>query len=288
VGYEWLRQESTNGAVPVRNERHVVGSSQSFDLEESFADPATVILTGQTGAIVYQPGFDYRLMPSGDRISVIVLPQGRIAIGDTLLVDYEFRPRPTAGSQGIIARYGADVAIRWFRAYFRRDLRDLDDESSRQLLLGRDFVTVGVGLRHRMGRVVADLAGEYRIQEYNGTRISVYTANGVLSAVTGPGLSTSVSGMVSRERGTIEPLDYARSDLLISWVPNAALRLGANGGIWWWRRGALEDELFAGGGLSADLNVGLLTLGVRYQRRWWQADPTRKTDRLLVRLSRDF
>ena len=77
----------------VIDEPHVLsGTSPSF-LERSNADPSSIVVTDQTGTVVYQESFDYVVVLVGTSAGIARTLLGNIPDGDQVLVDYEFIPR---------------------------------------------------------------------------------------------------------------------------------------------------------------------------------------------------
>ncbi|MDH3289613.1 MAG: hypothetical protein OEO20_04960 [Gemmatimonadota bacterium] len=288
VGYESVRQTATDGSVPVINELHVIDASGRFTLAERFADPSTVTVTDAAETIVYQPDLDYRLVEGGPLLEVLVLPQGRIAAGDTVLVDYLFRISPDARSEGAVVSYGAGVEVRGFRVYFRHDIRDLDEKGPFFLGLAQNFITAGVGYTASLGVVQADVRGEYQRQRYDGLEASTYLVNASLAADVHRAFRATVSASGYQKRGALLPYDNVQGHVSLVWTPIGALRLGARAALWWWEEGDVRSESFNGIGLDADVRLRLLTLRVAYDRGWWDDGRDRTTDRLVVRFTRDF
>jgi len=288
AGYQSVRQTATDGSVPVVNELHVVDASARFTLSERFPDPLSVVVTDVAQTVVYQPDLDYRVIDGGPLLEVVVLPQGRIVAGDTLLVDYEFRIAPDARSDGAVLSYGVAFEVRGFRAYVRRDVRDLDETGTFDLGLSQDFVTVGAGYAGTVGILQTDLRGEYQRQQFDGLEATTYLVSASVGADVHRAFRATAAATAFQKRGGVAPYDNLQGNLSLVWVPTGAIRLGARGSVWWWDEGDVRSESFTGVGLDADVRLRLMTLRVAYDRGWWDTGTTRNTDRLIVRLTRDF
>ncbi|MDH3519175.1 MAG: hypothetical protein OEM49_01865 [Myxococcales bacterium] len=89
----------------VSDESHSVDPSFEFELSNANVDPASVVVTDDAGVVVYVEGLDYRLREQGSATVVEILLTGSIALGQVLLVDYQFDP----GSRNDILTTGFDV-----------------------------------------------------------------------------------------------------------------------------------------------------------------------------------
>jgi hypothetical protein len=78
-------------------------TAEVLDESHTFRDPArvrltgeniatsSIFITGEDGFTVFQNGIDYVIRRLGDAVEIERVPTGRIADGDTILVDYTFR-----------------------------------------------------------------------------------------------------------------------------------------------------------------------------------------------------
>jgi hypothetical protein len=72
-------------------ESHVLVDALPITLNRRYPDPATVVVTDQSGLVVYVEGLDYAVSALGSLVEVVRIPTGSIADGEAVLVDYEYR-----------------------------------------------------------------------------------------------------------------------------------------------------------------------------------------------------
>ena len=88
--FYWQRQERTSEAVASRiiNEEHLLADGQLELLKKANVDPASVSVKDITGTIIYQPNFDYILIPRNGYLEIQRIPGGQIPNNSTVHVDY--------------------------------------------------------------------------------------------------------------------------------------------------------------------------------------------------------
>ena len=85
------RNENRNGKsldLQVNNEEHILNDSQVILLRNPGIRINTVVVTDETGLIIYEENFDYILILRGEFIEIQRLPGGQIQDGSIILVDY--------------------------------------------------------------------------------------------------------------------------------------------------------------------------------------------------------
>lgn len=175
LGGGWDRQENEAR----RQLEHVL------DQPETFSDPAPAIVTGNgivpasvritdaTGLIVYQPGLDYNLRGFPDRLEIDRVIGGRIANGQTVLVDYSLLPQPgntsTTTNFFIGGRYDIEEGpLKGLSLYtrYRRQDQTIDTSSTALITLTPDSYDDFVyGAEYRIWHLTATAEQEY----YNAT-----------------------------------------------------------------------------------------------------------------------
>jgi hypothetical protein len=291
VGYEWQRLEPTaDGTIRVFNESHVIDASGRFALFEPFADTTSVVLTNADETLLYDRDVDYRVAATGDLVEILVLPQGRIVTGDSVLVDYAYRLTPDTRAQGLIASYGADLTIAGFTAYARREQRELDGaDAAPALLPSYDNVTAGASLRQGFGPVILDGGGEYQRRELDGVPFEFWLGRAGITFVLPAGLRVHGAGRRSVNTGGAGTrYEISMGEAGLEWMPVAALRLRGRAATWWWDEASGRQERFVGGGAEATLRVGLLQLGALVDHGVWTEGFERTTTRAAFHLSRRF
>jgi len=291
VGYEWQRLEPTaDGTIRVVNEPHVIDPTGRFLLMEPFADTGSILVTSADETLLFEPDVDYRAVATGDIVEILVLPQGRIAVGDTVLVDYAYRLTPETRAQGIIASYGADLTIAGFTAYARREQRELDGaETAPAFLPTYDNLTVGATLRQGFGPVILDGGGEYQRRTLDGVPFEFWTARAGITFVLPAGVRVHGSGRRSvNEGGLAGRYELSMGEAGLEWIPVPVLRVRGRATTWWWDEASGRQERFVGGGADVELRVGLLRLGALVDRGVWTEGFERATTRVAAHLSRRF
>lgn len=84
-------QQRTSGDVgwrTVRDEALVLDDVRPVYLRQRNAVPASIIVHDLSRQRLFVPGLDFQVIPVADRIQVVRLPTGRIALGDVVYVDY--------------------------------------------------------------------------------------------------------------------------------------------------------------------------------------------------------
>jgi hypothetical protein len=291
VGYEWQRLEPTaDGTIRVVNEAHVVDATGRFSLFEPFADTSTIAVTSADETLLFERDVDYRAVATGDVVEIVLLPQGRIAVGDTVLVDYAYRLTPETRAQGLIASYGADLTVAGFTAYARREQRELEGaEAAPAFLPSYDNLTVGASLRQGFGPVILDGGGEFQRRELDGVPFEFWLARAGVTFVLPAGLRLHGAGRRSvNEGGPAGRYELSMGEAGLEWMPVSALRIRGRAATWWWNETSGRRERFVGGGADVELRVGLMRLGALVDRGVWTEGFERATTRVAAHLSRRF
>lgn len=291
LGYEWRRQDPTDDAwAQAVNEVHVVDASGSFLLDNPFADPTSVVVTSADETVVYLDGLDYQQVEAGSLLEILILPSGRIQVGDTLLVDYRYRLVPLARTDGIVADYSIALRIAWVTVYHRRALRDSPDgEGPTLTLLNFDDMTTGFRLGRTTGLGFLELQGEHRRLQTDAFTVNRYSVRGALRFELRSNLRTAVgaSGVVSRGGAAETELISANSSL--DWMPTRTLQLHASLTAWRWDEDdGQRQERLLGGRLGADWRIGRLALQLRYDRGRRENGVEYSEDRVTFRAVRTF
>jgi len=291
VGYEWHEQEPTAaGFATVVGERHVLGTSRRFQLDQAFADAASVNVSSADGTQFFQDLFDYRLVETGPFVEIIALPGGRLAAGDTVLVDYRYRIVPGAAANSWVSDYGIEARAGGLRLYAQRSVQDATRDLEAGLLptlRNYDDVTTGASLGLPTGAGTLDLQVEHRRRRADTFDFRNTNFRGGFSFPLGPGLRARVGGGASLRRGGAAPFDLVEGESSLDWGVSRTLRLRSSFAVWRWTEDG-RKERFVGGGLGGDWLAGLLRLQVRYDRLAWRDGFDRSENRLVVRAVRTF
>ncbi|MEI7982768.1 MAG: hypothetical protein WCI71_14040 [Bacteroidota bacterium] len=88
--YNWQRQKHTGDQVPlpVTREEHILTDGQMVLLKYPDADITSVVVKDVTGTIIYQPNYDYILIPRSVYLEIQRMPGGQIPNKGSVYVDY--------------------------------------------------------------------------------------------------------------------------------------------------------------------------------------------------------
>ncbi len=291
LGYEWRRQDPTDDAwAQAVSEPHVVDVSGSFLLDNPFADPASVVVTSADATVVFLDGLDYQQVEAGSLIEILVLPSGRIQVGDTLLVNYRYRIVPLARTDGVVADYSVSLRVAWVTVFHRRALRDSPDgEGPTLTLVNFDDMTTGFRLGRTAGPGFFELQGEHRRLHTDAFTINRYSVRGAVRIALRPNLRTAVGASAMVSRGGAAKTELRSLNSSVDWTPTRTLQLHASVTAWRWDEDdGQRQERLLGGSLGADWRVGRLMTQLRYDRGRRQNGLDYTEDRLTFRAVRAF
>ncbi len=304
VAVERVRQQpGPDGRVPVVNERHVIDATTRFRLDNPNVDRSSVVVANAGETQIYQESLDYGLSDLGPFLEVVILPGGRIAVGDTVLVDYAFLVVPASRVGALAASYDASVQLAGVELYHRRVRRQqqgatLEVATGSSAGIGsvvdlgdRDERTTGVRLRRETPVGIVDIGGE-RTQlasgefEFTSTRIQsglTVAARPGLRAMLRAAWSATEDGGIRSELGSVGSS--------AEWTPGRALQVRGELAAWWWREYGGQRGLrqrFLGGGADVAWRVRLISVEARYDRDVWKETFARIQNRVSLRVARSF
>ena len=291
VGNAWLERETTrNGRVDVVAERHVIDASRRFVLDNPFVEPGSVTIGNVTGALLYEPGFDYTLVDSGSLTEVLVLPAGRLVVGDTVLVDYTFEAIPSGSDRFRTFTFGGTfrlpaVAI----SHHRIVRRDGNGQPGVGVTLAHSDeirTRLEVNLRTRLGRV--DVSAQRLLTRRDPFQATHYFFQGGLSFAVRPNVHGDLHLKGTVRRDDTRPYETMSGDAGLRWVPSPWLQLDARLGAWALYRREETDQKSLIGGLTAVSSWRRLTLRLRYDHLAFSEVTQRTEDRLAVDVARRF
>jgi hypothetical protein len=238
------QQPMGNGWVAVAGERHILDVQGGFFLDRAAVDLTSVRVLSPDRTLVYQSALDYQLAESGPFVEVVVLPTGRIQVGDTLLVDYRHQLVPQAGKEQLVATLDVHISTGPFLAYSRSRLTGrlgVDEPSPLPVPTGnavaslRDLDEIAFGLRFRsrlpLGR--ADAGIERSVRRAETFRIETLELRANWSFNLGSDVLGSVQGAAARTEGTDGPSRTLSGNASIVWWAHRSLSLRATLGSWW-------------------------------------------------------
>ncbi len=281
-----------DGWVDVIGERHVVAADGTFLLDNPSVDLGSLRVESAARAIRYQGGLDYETVQSGSFAQVVILPGSRIAIGDTVAVDYRYRLAVFGARDQLAAVGRAGAKAGPVEAFFRMQRTE---QLGRQpggvaggfYLFDLDETEYGLQLggRTRFGQAHLEVSRLWR--ESPGLVFTSTRVNSSLTTRMAPGLSGGVSGAASWSG---KPGDLARTLSLsgvLAWGPTRWVSVRALGGAWR-LGGAGLDQTQVSGSVAGTLQVARVNLEIAYQGRVWETPQRVVEDRLTVSLARSF
>ena len=292
------QQPMDDGWLVIVGERHIVEPRGSFFLDRASVDLSSVQVMRLDRTFVYQPELDYELVETGPFAEVVVLPTGRITVGDSLLVDYRHRLLPQASRDQLVGTLDLNVSAGPFLAYHHLRLTGqlgVYEEAPFAVPTGaavaslRDLDEVAVGIRYRgrtpIGRADAGIERSTRTAET--FRIETLEFRAALSFNVRSNVMGSLRAAAARTNGTDGPASTLSGNVSVVWWVIRSLTL--QGALGSWRRNAQGLEaFFLGGGLVAEWRPGKLHAVLRYDRALWDEVSPRLDDRMSVMLVREF
>jgi hypothetical protein len=287
VGHEWLEQGSENGLIEVVDEPHAIGQAGRFRLNESFAEPATVMVRRQDGLLL-EPDIDYRVVEVGPFLEIVLLPGGRVQVGDTVLVDYEFRLIPTASGRTLTWGYNLNLGMGPLRLYHDRSVRDDLDEAPEVVLpalrdLDQRLYGATLELPFSFGSLSA--RAEYRASESSTYSNRSKVVGGALRVDPTRRLTVSIRSELSAQRSADYSLDILRTDAILEWSALRGLDVRAGVRHWNWDEPDRNNS-FLGGEVAVTARLRQLTLEAGFDRLKWTNGSDRTESRVYVSLVR--
>jgi hypothetical protein len=299
TGYEWHAQQvSEEGTGTVVDERHVVSPSGSFFLREPFPEQQSVVLKSEDATLTFEPGLDYRLVPTGALVEVVTLPGGRMEPGTVVLADYEFRLLPGGSANAWIYDYDVTLTAGPVSLYHRRRQQtELGDAPPTPIASLREYDDMTVGIRASGGSPVGTLSltAQYDDRSARTFDFSGFQVRGSWGFLLGPRLRGAISGGWSnRVNGTEYRIWEGESRL--EWTIVPGLRLVGRLAAYDWvdiensdlSSPADREERFVGGGIGAEWRLHKFVVGARYDHNVWTLGFERMEDRVYVRIAREF
>ncbi len=289
--YEWHdRETSAAGTVPVADERHVIDVSGRFTLNEWYVDESTVLVTSVDQVTLYEEGLDYRVVASEPITEILTLPGGRLALGDTVSVDYRYQVLPDAQANATVLDYNLRLQRGALSVYHRRSVQDpLDGAELESILLvrGFDIMAAGIGYSPRLGRGSLSLLAEYRRNQARTYDFSNYALRAMVNLMLRPDVRWLFGGRTDFRRGGSTDFDLYEAESSVYWQLMPRLQAMAGLALWHWTQDG-RRERFMGGSLGADWRAGMLIMRLRYDGGRWRDGYDRTESRLYLVAAREF
>lgn len=292
--YRWNDQRTGKGLYAQSvQEPHRPGAAGLFTLDNPFADPASVVITSQSGDELYEEGLDYRVVLNGPFVEIHVLPGGRIGGDDVLLVDYRYEVVPRTSGRGMILGYDLSLAIGPLvleaRRNRQRDLGELAElpPGTARFLGDEDRSDLRATLNQSVGRFVATVSvqeGRYSSQVLES---HMRSAEGRLSAVVASSITLTSSASYQRLTSTEAEYRTRKAEESVRWQLNPLVRLTGSASYWEWDVNDRGERRMAWGGIL-DVGRRLRTLRLRYDYGNWRREIGFSEHRVSVALRQRF
>lgn len=199
IRYSGGKQHENNAVadneLDVLQERHEGRLGVPFTLAEPHVVPGSIVVSDETGSLVFQPGVDYLVEFIGNIVEISTTPEGRIDDGQILLIDYRVLTAPFTRSVdtrrvfGFSVDYGP-IAVSYRTSSIGHDLLEGDDGGLFAPASNRAY-----GLRTRFNgaryRVVA--SADYTIEDSSAIVASRMSLNQFFGYQFGSGATLSVN-----------------------------------------------------------------------------------------------
>jgi hypothetical protein len=292
LGYDWLdREASGERFITVVNERHIVDASRQFPLDNELVDPASVRVNSADGTMVFEPDFDYRLFESAQRLDVLIIPGSRIAVGDTLLIDYRYEARPSGsgGFRSITLR----ALIRWgalalSHTQVERAEGNDSNLSNAFVLANSSESRTSLILRLSTPWGPAEIAGERsrtltKVIDATNYRLRGNASLRVTEEVTG-----SLGLNVTAHRTDSRPFNVYSANTGLSWRPLPGLHFSSHLRFWTVQQHGRVDQESISGGVSGEWRIYRVSLRARYDHLSFSEVRQRTENRLALEAVRRF
>ncbi len=156
VSYEDKKHDSINTTLNIINEAlTLTDGTVSFLNELTGVDVSTIVVSNQTGQVIYTRGTDYQVIEyPTQRVEIRRVVGGNINSGDTVLVDYTVTKNPSFRFSSLVNNWRSqlgffDDKVRIY--YQKRQQRYFNEESDQSLILETtDDSVVGLEMRNDM------------------------------------------------------------------------------------------------------------------------------------------
>jgi hypothetical protein len=300
VEYNRFRFEPPTNAgwLSVVDEPHVVDAAGRFTLLNTDVDATSVRVRRSDGTLVYQPGFDYRLLEDPPLTDVFVIPTGRIASGDTLLVDYRHRVLSDARTSNVVGSYSLTAAVGGLELFIHGTQTAV--QASRSSDGGRspsvggrfqfedlDETVFGFRLRRALWRAQFDFGFRWSDRRRDAYAQQGTELQGSVTIVPLGNLTLGIGGTGFWGNSTNGYFRSVTGGSTVRWMPYRTLLLHAQMTLWDRFVGG-EGSTFVGGGVGASWQPGLLEVQVQFSHDRWRDGTNQTIDRLAVYIARRF
>lgn len=198
LAYDTEDVEGDDGRRIILDEAHTFRDPIAVTLRNRNVIPASVVVTDTGNRRIYQPGLDYTVVALGNVTRINRMWTGRIADGDSVLVDYQFRI-PAHGRLDTV-RVDFSLEQRFSNGltpYYRVSYRNQEDDVSTGFARREDRTN-----HHRLGCKYETkrytLGAEFEIFDDSVDPYDAFHANGLLHVLDSPDHTLDASTRLSR------------------------------------------------------------------------------------------
>ncbi len=177
IDYELRKRNENRNSLPspsrIINEAATLFDGQTILLENPYADPASVLVTDETGLIPYQENLDYVLITRGDFLEIQRLPGGQIPDGTKILIDYTVTMQTSYQYDILSNAFGARLTVfnQLAELYFRSYEQDIENPEGSDLAVLKTVSERVFGTRLSKGPI----SGGVEIDDYNSNIVPYHS-----------------------------------------------------------------------------------------------------------------
>ncbi|MEE9231502.1 MAG: hypothetical protein V3U86_12435, partial [Acidobacteriota bacterium] len=134
--YELRDAQMEEEEVLVFQESHKAELGVPFLLDRPRVVPGSLVVIDQARSTIFQEGLDYVVRIIGELVEIDIVPSGRIADQQQLLVDYQVLTSPSREFSTMATRFSIGADYAWIHPYYAYDQVDQD------LIAGMDDATL--------------------------------------------------------------------------------------------------------------------------------------------------
>ena len=198
LAYDTEQVRGDNGLRVILDESHTFRDPVAITLRNRNVAPAAIVVTDTSNRRVYRSGVDYIVYRQGNAMRISRIRNGRIADGDTILVDYQYAT-PADGQLDTV-RVDFSIEQRFsngFTPYYRWSYRNQEDDSSFGFARRADLTD-----HHRIGVTYEKkrytLGAEYEIFDDTIEPYDAFHLNGLVHFIQVADHTMDVSARFSR------------------------------------------------------------------------------------------
>jgi hypothetical protein len=295
VAFVGVRSEvGGDGLAEIVGEEQVVGLDGSFLLENPGVDPASIRVSSVDRGLLYQVGLDFDVLASGPFTLIALTPASRIAVGDTVSVDYAYALPPLAPSDQLAASAEAHLLAGPVDAFVRLrrtvPLSDVPEGSIGNFYLSDlNETELGIRVGGRLLSGQARAAATRLLRQSGDFDYALTSMHGSFSMRLPARMSINVGGGASwsgRAANQARTLSVSGG---VSWAARRFLSAWASGGAWTVSQSSTDlTRSHIGGRLGASFRIARVSIEADYQVRTWEDGLRRTEDRFSVRVERTF